>query len=120
MNSSSSGKPPRTIASSGVVFGKAAWISAKESVSNSTMSARPASDSDTLFIKVNFCDEKKLPMTVPAGIHCYLKVSKQPWRVLHFIDDDWPRKLAKEALWFLFRLFGFSRKIQRHELVLRE
>ena len=59
-------------------------------------------------------------MTVPAGIHCYLKVSKQPWRVLHFVDDDRPRMLAKEAFWFLFRLLGFGRKVQRHELVLWE
>ena len=50
----SSGKPPRTMADSSTVCGSAARISAKDSVSNSAMSARPASDSETLFISVNF------------------------------------------------------------------
>jgi len=57
-------------------------------------------------------------MPSPARIHRYLKVSKQPWRVLHFIDNDWRRVLQKEALWLLFRLFGFGWKIQRYEVVL--
>ena len=52
----SSGNPPRTMALFKHVCGSAAWISVNESVSNSTISARPASDSDTLFIKVNFCE----------------------------------------------------------------
>jgi hypothetical protein len=50
------GKAPRTITLSGVMWGRARRISARESVSTSTISALPASDSDTFFIRVNFCE----------------------------------------------------------------
>ena len=52
----SSGNPPRTIVLSSMVCGGAARISFKESVSNSTISARPAGDPETLMITVNFCE----------------------------------------------------------------
>jgi hypothetical protein len=48
------GKAPRTMTLSGVMSGTARRISARESVSSSMISALPASDSDTFFIKVNF------------------------------------------------------------------
>jgi len=59
-----------TIVLSTTVRGSAARISRKESVSSSTTSARPDSDSETLFVKVNFAEpvNRELPMTGRLGV----------------------------------------------------
>ena len=64
-----------TIVLSTTVCGSAARISRKESVSSSTTSARP-SDSETLFVKVNFAEavSRELPMTGRLGMDSAFEV----------------------------------------------
>jgi len=59
-----------TIVLSTTVRGSAARISRKESLSGSTTSARPDSDSETLFVKVNFAEavSREFPMTGRLGM----------------------------------------------------
>jgi hypothetical protein len=59
-----------TIVLSTTVRGRAARISRKESFSSSTTSARPDSDSETLFVTVNFAEavSREFPMTGRLGM----------------------------------------------------
>ena len=116
----SSGKPPHTIAVSSWVGGIAVLISAKESVSSSAMSARPARDSETLFIKVNFCEpvSRELSVTCATGVDSCLEVAEEAGRVLHFVDNHGRRMPTEKAVWLSFGLFRLCGEIERDKVIL--
>ena len=88
----------------------AAVISRSDSVSSSTMSARPASDSETPCMRVNFCEtgEQEAAGAMAFRFDGCLEMAKETGRVLHLVDDDGRRVAGEERLGGVFGLLGLT------------
>jgi len=109
-----------TIVLSTTVRGSAARISRKESFSSSTTSARPDSDSETLFVKVNFAEpvSREFPMTGRLGTDSAFEMADSAGA--YYISLITGAGAGKKAVGLFFSLSGFRRKVERYELVVRK
>lgn len=86
------------------------------------MSARPASDSATPFMSVNFCDPRQQESAVPAAVRIDdgFDVPEERMCVLDLVDDHRLRVARQKGCGILVRLFGLGWQIERHEMVAGE
>jgi hypothetical protein len=86
------------------------------------MSALPASDSETFFIRVNFCEpvSRNCPLACTVGIYGHLEVPEQARRILDLINKDGRRMTSEKSARFLFGLLSLVGEVEGHKRMFRE